>query len=255
MLLTAKTQRWTPEETLRVLVDLEIAARDESNCRAPDDRRPVPRRQDPRRVQPRRVLDPHGQPRLPRSPWTGSAAPTTCASSARPAPARATTSSPSAAPPSKPDTRSATSPPSSSSNTSTAPSPTTPSAAPSSSLPQRADHHRRDRLRPARPHRLPTAVPAHRRRLRTPLRRHRLTLPFEQWGRFLPDQPTAVSLLDRLCHHAHIITTSGDSYRLTHRTTGGEEPRREDFLGHQRGPPMATSEDIHMAVDNREAPT
>jgi DNA replication protein DnaC len=46
--------------------------------------------------------------------------------------------------------------------------------------------------------------------------------PFEQWGRFLPDQPTAVSLLDRLCHHAHIITTSGDSYRLTHRTTGSD---------------------------------
>ena len=46
--------------------------------------------------------------------------------------------------------------------------------------------------------------------------------PFENWGRFLPDQPTAVSLLDRLCHHAHIITTTGDSYRLTHRTTGGD---------------------------------
>lgn len=45
--------------------------------------------------------------------------------------------------------------------------------------------------------------------------------PFEDWGRFLPDQPTAVSLLDRLCHHAHIITTTGQSYRLTHRTTGG----------------------------------
>jgi DNA replication protein DnaC len=45
--------------------------------------------------------------------------------------------------------------------------------------------------------------------------------PFEQWGRFLPDQPTTVSLLDRLCHHAHIITTSGDSYRLRHRSTGG----------------------------------
>jgi DNA replication protein DnaC len=44
--------------------------------------------------------------------------------------------------------------------------------------------------------------------------------PFEQWGRFLPDQPTAVSLLDRLCHHAHIITTTGDSYRLRHRTGG-----------------------------------
>jgi DNA replication protein DnaC len=45
--------------------------------------------------------------------------------------------------------------------------------------------------------------------------------PFDQWGRFLPDQPTAVSLLDRLCHHAHIITTTGDSYRLRHRTTRG----------------------------------
>ena len=33
VLLTAKTQRWTPEETLRVLVDMEIASRDASNCR------------------------------------------------------------------------------------------------------------------------------------------------------------------------------------------------------------------------------
>ena len=47
--------------------------------------------------------------------------------------------------------------------------------------------------------------------------------PFDQWSKFLPDQPTAVSLLDRLCHHAHIITTTGDSYRLRHRTTGREE--------------------------------
>ena len=41
--------------------------------------------------------------------------------------------------------------------------------------------------------------------------------PFENWGRFLPDQATGTSLLDRLCHHAHIITTNGDSYRLKHR--------------------------------------
>ena len=33
VLLTAKTQRWAPEETLRVLVDLEVTARDESNMR------------------------------------------------------------------------------------------------------------------------------------------------------------------------------------------------------------------------------
>lgn len=42
--------------------------------------------------------------------------------------------------------------------------------------------------------------------------------PFDQWGRFLPDQPTTISLLDRLCHHAHIITTTGQSYRLRNRT-------------------------------------
>jgi DNA replication protein DnaC len=41
--------------------------------------------------------------------------------------------------------------------------------------------------------------------------------PFEHWGRFLPDQASGTSLLDRLCHHAHIITTTGDSYRLKHR--------------------------------------
>ncbi len=41
--------------------------------------------------------------------------------------------------------------------------------------------------------------------------------PFEHWGRFLPDQPTAVSLLDRLCHPAHIIQTGTTSYRLNNR--------------------------------------
>ena len=38
--------------------------------------------------------------------------------------------------------------------------------------------------------------------------------PFESWGRFLPEHTTAVSLLDRLLHHANVIVTSGDSYRM-----------------------------------------
>jgi len=38
--------------------------------------------------------------------------------------------------------------------------------------------------------------------------------PFEQWGRFLPEHTTAVSLLDRLLHHANVVTTEGDSYRM-----------------------------------------
>ena len=65
-------------------------------------------------------------------PSTGSTAPTTCVSSAPPAPAKPTTSSPSAAPPSNTATGCATSPPSNSSSSSGGPSPTTPSAGPSS---------------------------------------------------------------------------------------------------------------------------
>jgi DNA replication protein DnaC len=38
--------------------------------------------------------------------------------------------------------------------------------------------------------------------------------PFEQWGRFLPEHTTAVSLLDRLLHHATIVITDGESHRM-----------------------------------------
>ena len=34
LMVTAKTQRWSPEEFLRTLLDAEIASRDESNARA-----------------------------------------------------------------------------------------------------------------------------------------------------------------------------------------------------------------------------
>jgi DNA replication protein DnaC len=33
--------------------------------------------------------------------------------------------------------------------------------------------------------------------------------PFEAWGRFLPEHTTAVSLLDRLLHHANVVVTNG----------------------------------------------
>lgn len=45
---------------------------------------------------------------------------------------------------------------------------------------------------------------------------------FEDWGRFLPEHTTAVSLLDRLLHHATTVVTSGESYRMREaRTTQG----------------------------------
>ncbi len=46
--------------------------------------------------------------------------------------------------------------------------------------------------------------------------------PFESWGRFLPEHTTAVSLLDRLLHHANVVVTAGDSYRMRQaRARGG----------------------------------
>ncbi|HET6811917.1 MAG TPA: ATP-binding protein [Acidimicrobiales bacterium] len=38
--------------------------------------------------------------------------------------------------------------------------------------------------------------------------------PFDQWGRFLPEHSTAVSLLDRLVHHSIVVVTDGESYRM-----------------------------------------
>ena len=38
--------------------------------------------------------------------------------------------------------------------------------------------------------------------------------PFDAWGRFLPEHTTAASLLDRLLHHAIVVVTDGESYRM-----------------------------------------
>jgi DNA replication protein DnaC len=46
--------------------------------------------------------------------------------------------------------------------------------------------------------------------------------PFEEWGKFLPEHTTAVSLLDRLLHHSVIVVTDGESFRMKEaRENGG----------------------------------
>jgi DNA replication protein DnaC len=46
--------------------------------------------------------------------------------------------------------------------------------------------------------------------------------PFEEWGRFLPEHTTAVSLLDRLLHHSVVVVTEGESFRMKEaRARGG----------------------------------
>lgn len=50
--------------------------------------------------------------------------------------------------------------------------------------------------------------------------------PFEQWGRFLPEHTTTVSMLDRLLHHAVVVVTEGESFRMREaRSRGGGLPR------------------------------
>src|SRR6266511_1677798 len=38
--------------------------------------------------------------------------------------------------------------------------------------------------------------------------------PFEEWGSFFPETVTATSLLDRILHHATVVVTSGESFRM-----------------------------------------
>ena len=52
--------------------------------------------------------------------------------------------------------------------------------------------------------------------------------PFDQWGHFLPDETTAVSMIDRILHHAVVVVTEGESFRMKEaRSRGGDLPRKK----------------------------
>lgn len=50
--------------------------------------------------------------------------------------------------------------------------------------------------------------------------------PFDEWGTFLPEHTNAVSLLDRLLHHAVVVVTEGESFRMKEAKSrgGGRSP-------------------------------
>jgi hypothetical protein len=50
---------------------------------------------------------------------------------------------------------------------------------------------------------------------------------FEAWGEILSDAMVAAALIDRLIHHAHIITLKGKSYRLRERSSRHAIPQTE----------------------------
>lgn len=50
---------------------------------------------------------------------------------------------------------------------------------------------------------------------------------FDHWGRFLPEHTTAVSMLDRLLHHASVVVTDGESHRMRQaKSRTGVAPRK-----------------------------
>ena len=44
--------------------------------------------------------------------------------------------------------------------------------------------------------------------------------PFSAWGEIFGDEVTAVAMIDRLVHHAEILSLKGDSYRLRDKDLG-----------------------------------
>jgi DNA replication protein DnaC len=47
-------------------------------------------------------------------------------------------------------------------------------------------------------------------------------LAFSEWVKVFADEKLTTALLDRLTHHAHILTTRGDSYRASKRKTSND---------------------------------
>jgi DNA replication protein DnaC len=48
--------------------------------------------------------------------------------------------------------------------------------------------------------------------------------PFSAWGEIFGDEVTAAAMIDRLIHHAEILSLKGDSYRLKDRDLAGTAP-------------------------------
>jgi DNA replication protein DnaC len=48
--------------------------------------------------------------------------------------------------------------------------------------------------------------------------------PFSAWGEIFGDDVVAAAMIDRLVHHAEIVSLRGDSYRLKDKDLGGTTP-------------------------------
>ncbi len=49
--------------------------------------------------------------------------------------------------------------------------------------------------------------------------------PFSAWGEIFGDEVTATAMIDRLVHHAEILSLKGDSFRLRDKDLGSPPAR------------------------------
>ena len=52
-------------------------------------------------------------------------------------------------------------------------------------------------------------------------------LPFKQWDTVFPNAACAVALIDRLTHHAEIVSIDGESYRKREGRAGAEAEQEQ----------------------------
>ncbi len=55
--------------------------------------------------------------------------------------------------------------------------------------------------------------------------------PFSAWGEIFGDEAVAVAMIDRLVHHAEILSLKGDSYRLKDKDLGVRPPAHGPDVG------------------------
>ena len=62
--------------------------------------------------------------------------------------------------------------------------------------------------------------------------------PFSAWGEIFDDEVTAVAMIDRLVHHAEILSLKGDSDRLRDKDLGARPGGRCRPLSGSRARPL-----------------
>ncbi len=74
---------------------------------------------------------------------------------------------------------------------------------------------------------------------------------FDPWGRFLPEHTTAVSMLDRLLHHANVVVTDGESHRMRQAKSrtgvAARKPGNDLQAGYFH---LTTTGDRNLAIDS-----